>query len=354
VTLPSTLSRNNYVGLGTLSVYTYSYRIFSETSLLVTRMDTAGVEFTLVLTTDYTVQGVGDAAGGTITLQGGEAPLPLGHTLSIRRVRPLTQLTDIRNQGPYFAALHEDTFDKLTMVDQQQQDEIDRSYKLPESEDPDDFEVQVPTCPIRANKFFAWDADGNPIARGGTGAGAPVDAQYVVTALNGTLTSERLLTAGAGISIVDGGANGPVTVAATGSAGITLQLNWRFDTGTADADPGSKRFRFNNATQPSATFIFVNDISNSNLDATAILSALPSGTLIYLQRISDATQFHLATTTGVTVDGGGYWKIPITISASGVAFLNNQDIGWIIFALAGGTTFDPNQVFPLQMIGALM
>lgn len=50
----------------------------------------------------------------------------------------------------------------------------------------------------------------------GSGGGAPTSASYVVIGLNGTLTAERVLTAGSGISITDGGAGGNVTIAATG------------------------------------------------------------------------------------------------------------------------------------------
>lgn len=48
------------------------------------------------------------------------------------------------------------------------------------------------------------------------GGGAPTTAQYVTLATDATLTNERVLTAGAGISIVDGGAGLPVTVSTTG------------------------------------------------------------------------------------------------------------------------------------------
>lgn len=48
-----------------------------------------------------------------------------------------------------------------------------------------------------------------------SGSGAPIDATYVVMSANATLTNERVLTAGSGITIVDGGANGPVTINAT-------------------------------------------------------------------------------------------------------------------------------------------
>ena len=56
---------------------------------------------------------------------------------------------------------------------------------------------------------------------GGAGGGAPTDAQYITLATNGTLSDERVLTAGTGISITDGGAGGAATVAIT-SAVATL------------------------------------------------------------------------------------------------------------------------------------
>lgn len=51
------------------------------------------------------------------------------------------------------------------------------------------------------------------------GVGAPADAQYVVLSANGDLTSERVLTAGANITITDGGAGSTVTIAAAGGGG---------------------------------------------------------------------------------------------------------------------------------------
>lgn len=66
----------------------------------------------------------------------------------------------------------------------------------------------------------------------GGGSGAPTNATYVVMSLDGTLSAERVLTAGTGISITDGGANGNVTISASGSGGfdwgkyIAGQMNW--------------------------------------------------------------------------------------------------------------------------------
>lgn len=50
---------------------------------------------------------------------------------------------------------------------------------------------------------------------GGGGGGAPTTASYVTLGTDATLTNERVLTAGANITITDGGAGGPVTIAAT-------------------------------------------------------------------------------------------------------------------------------------------
>lgn len=50
---------------------------------------------------------------------------------------------------------------------------------------------------------------------GGGGGGAPTNASYITLALNGALTAERVLTAGAGIAFVDTGANGTLTISST-------------------------------------------------------------------------------------------------------------------------------------------
>lgn len=152
MSISSTTNRNNYTGNGTTGTYSYTYKIFSQTDLLVTIRDTSDdSETTLTISTDYTVTGVGGTSGGTIVLVSGgqdwidgSGYLDTGYEISIRRVRPLTQTADIRNQGDFYPEVHEDVFDKLTMVDQQQQDELDRSLKLSESIDPDDFDPSIP------------------------------------------------------------------------------------------------------------------------------------------------------------------------------------------------------------------
>lgn len=152
MTISSTTNRNDYIGNNTTDTYNYSFKIFTKNDLLVTQKDTNDVETTLTVDTDYTVTGLGELSGGTIVLTAGN--LATGYTLTIRRVLTLTQSTDIRSQGDFYPEAHENQFDKLIMIDQQQQDELDRTLKVTESY-PD---VNTSLTPLASN-FLAWNED---------------------------------------------------------------------------------------------------------------------------------------------------------------------------------------------------
>ena len=152
MTIASSNNRNDYTGNDTTAVYNYTYKVFLEGDLKVlVRNTTTDVETELTLITDYTVSGVGDLSGGSITLvDAGQAwisassNLDSGYSLTVKRVASLTQGTDIRNQGDFFPEIHENFFDKSVMIDQQQQDELDRSIKLPETINPTSFDASLP------------------------------------------------------------------------------------------------------------------------------------------------------------------------------------------------------------------
>lgn len=143
MTLSSSTNRNDYVGNNSTASYNYTFKIFNKNDLKVSQKDTNDVETLLTVDTDYTVNNAGDVNGGTIVLTAGN--LETGYTLTIRRVRDLIQETDIRNQGDFFPESHEDAFDHQIMIAQQQQDELDRSSKLPESIPSSSFDPTLPT-----------------------------------------------------------------------------------------------------------------------------------------------------------------------------------------------------------------
>jgi hypothetical protein len=70
----------------------------------------------------------------------------------------VAQPVSIRNQGEYFASVHEDEFDRLVMIDQQQQDELNRSIKLEETLNPALFDTTIPAP--AAGKVLTGTASG--------------------------------------------------------------------------------------------------------------------------------------------------------------------------------------------------
>ena len=105
---------NAYTGNGAADTYDYEFKISDEADLLVKQTTDEGVETTLVLTTDYTVTGVGDDEGGDITLVAGN--LATNYQLTIEDNVALSQATPFGNQSAFYAALHETAFDKITRL----------------------------------------------------------------------------------------------------------------------------------------------------------------------------------------------------------------------------------------------
>lgn len=145
MTVAITTNRIEYTASGSQSIYDYTFKIFAQDELEVVQVTNATppVESVLTLTTDYTVSGVGETAGGSITLVAGN--LTAGYKLIIRRKMDLLQETSIRNQNEFFPENHENQFDRDVMIAQQQQDDIDRSVKLPTSVVAGDFDPTLPT-----------------------------------------------------------------------------------------------------------------------------------------------------------------------------------------------------------------
>lgn len=161
MSISSENSRNDYIGNGATSVYPYTFRIIDEEDLRVTVRDEVGEEEELVLDVDYTVSGAGGSSGGSIALLGGD--LEEDFAITLRRVPDVVQETDFKNQGRYYPENHENAFDRVVMILQRLVDELDRSIKLPETEDGSSEAVNLPAAADRAGKVLAFDDDGNAV-----------------------------------------------------------------------------------------------------------------------------------------------------------------------------------------------
>lgn len=201
MTVSTEVDHNEYTGNGVTTIFPYTFRIFQKSDLVVQVVDLDENITLLVLDTDYTVTGAGGYTGGNVILT---TALANGYQISISRELPVTQETDLRNQGKFFAEVHEDAFDKLTMLIQQvrswfslalrkptfvanyydaqnnyirnlrdparPQDATTKSYV--DAQDAANFNrtlrvsepvSALPSASFRANKMIAFDSAGNPI-----------------------------------------------------------------------------------------------------------------------------------------------------------------------------------------------
>jgi len=129
MTISSETNKVIYTGNGVTTVFPYTFKILDDDEILVqTRLTTTGVYTTLVKTTDYTVSGVGTAAGGNITLVSA-ASNPTGTKLILTRSMPQTQTVDLAEFDAFPADTVEDQLDRAVMIAQEQQEQLDRSIK---------------------------------------------------------------------------------------------------------------------------------------------------------------------------------------------------------------------------------
>ena len=116
-----------------------------------------------------------------------------------------------------------------------------------------------------------------------------------------------------------------------GVGGFNESAIWKFDTTTTESSPASGDIRFNNATPASVTKIFINDFTNSGGDASAYLSTLQSGDVVYIQQEDDSASFLTATLTADITDNTGWFTLDVSISDSGTLITNNKSTHFAMF-----------------------
>lgn len=98
--------------------------------------------------------------------------------------------------------------------------------------------------------------------------------------------------------------------------------------GTADADPGAGKMRWNNAAPASATQIFIDDVDGDSADISAALAALGVGGFVYVQAsgATDRRDAWQKWQVGAVTDAVGYTKVSVSLQASAGAFVADEAV----------------------------
>lgn len=189
MTIPSNVTRNSYTGTGITGPYPVTFKFFEDADLRVTVADADGVETVKTLTTDYTVTGAGEQAGGSITFT---TAVTNGYSIVIEPKADLTQDTDIKNEGGNLRESIEDRFDRLCRDDQVQQNSIDRSLKIKSA----DLLASTDLPVLEANGYLAVKTDRTGFyfaaASTATSVGAGTDISDAVALATGADTQQTI------------------------------------------------------------------------------------------------------------------------------------------------------------------
>lgn len=140
-----------YVSAGGATVYNYDFRITDEADIQVDRLRN-DVVTTLVLNVDYTVQNVGNTAGGTITLAVADTANDIYAIYGINEYGggSYSQATGFRSVDS------NSIIDKTIEIGQQNRRDIDRSMRAPLVDD--NPNMVLPTKEERKGKYPFFDA----------------------------------------------------------------------------------------------------------------------------------------------------------------------------------------------------
>jgi hypothetical protein len=226
------------------------------------------------------------------------------------------------------------------------QQAFDKTHFIASASQPADGRVQLGTLwsKTSSNELYFCTALGPvtfTLLTGGSGA--PVGSRYVVIGpADGTLTDERVLTAGTNITLTDGGAGGAITIDAAGGGASTLDgltdviittpsathhlryngTNWvNAAIPASDLPTGIDAAKVADGSVSNAEFQRLNGVSSdiqTQLDAKAASSHTHTASQVtdFSEAVDDRTAALLVAGTNVTItydDGAG----TITIDAAG-------------------------------------
>ena len=157
MTIGSGVPYNEHTGNGVTTTFSYGFTLLDDGDLVVT--------IDGVVTSAYTVTGVGDANGGTVVFT--TAPASSAAIL-IQRVIALVRATEYQGNGDLLAETLNDDFDRPWMAIQGISAKAGGSIRAPYPEQV----MELPSSTLRANRLLAFDSLGRPTVIAGADTGS--------------------------------------------------------------------------------------------------------------------------------------------------------------------------------------
>ena len=155
----------SYTGNGSTSAYAWPFKLYAGGDLKVYTVVTATGVATLQTsggggTYDYTIAYNAVSEAWTVTLNNN---LPATHKLYLTRVMDLEQTVDYIEGDAFPATAHEDALDKIVLTQQQQQEQLNRTFKLDQVNTGTTVDIAT-IVSERSGKVLGFDPSGNLIA----------------------------------------------------------------------------------------------------------------------------------------------------------------------------------------------
>lgn len=167
MSLETETNKVTFQGNASTTVFPYTFIIPDADYVVATFTDGDGVQ-TVLSTAQYTITGIDDRNGGTVTYPVSGSPMAVGESLMVQRIVPYTQPTVLTNQTNYYPDVVEGADDFIVMQTQQLAEQYNRTIRFP-SVDVDPV-GELPAKEARIGMFPVFDAAGDVTVSAGTGA----------------------------------------------------------------------------------------------------------------------------------------------------------------------------------------
>lgn len=274
MTVATTLNFVVFAGDDVAVTFPFTFPVYDEDHLVLYLRDTTTKVLTLVDPSDYSVTGVDNENGGSVTLDTAPAS---DTSLVIVRLLPLTQDLDVDNQSGFYPENFEVELDLIEMQIQQHEEMLDRSVRGQVTED----WPNLPPPPARAGRLLGFTDDAF--------AYPTIETDDLLLSL-----LSAILVAGPGISITVGG--GFITITNT-SPGGDMQDAWLLEDASGGGG-GSGDAEFVRETIFAALIGVGADITQDDPGDTITITVTGA---VDLEGVYDAIATAVTAGTGITV-----------------------------------------------------